>query len=91
MVNTTSNEVIIEMLDGIQNIIPYGVNSDLQFIRSNLVDAYKKSELEAEVGLGIYALSSIIVDRAEPSEALKPTLPGHPGWIIQHICFAQNN
>ena len=31
----------------------------------------KKCELEADSGLGIYALSAIIVDRAEPSEALK--------------------
>jgi hypothetical protein len=61
------------VLDGIQNILPYGVNTDLQNSRSNLVDAYKKSELEAEVGIGIYALSAIIVDKAEPSEALKAT------------------
>ena len=37
---------------------------------SNLVDAYKKCELE-EGNLGIYALSAIISDKAEPSEALK--------------------
>ena len=52
----------------------YGVPSELQNSRSNLVDAYKKSELEAEVGIGIYALSAIIVDKAEPSEALKATV-----------------
>jgi hypothetical protein len=45
----------------------------MQNSKSNLVDAYKKSELEAEIGLGIYALSAIIVDKAEPSEALKAT------------------
>ena len=64
----------VTVLDGIQNILPYGVPTDLQNTRSNLVDAYKKSELEAEVGIGIYALSAIIVDKAEPSEALKSTL-----------------
>ncbi len=46
----------------------------MQNDRSNLVDAYKKSELEADVGIGIYALSAIIVDKAEPSEALKATI-----------------
>ena len=46
---------------------------DLQNSRSNLVDAYKKCELESETGIGIYALSAIIVDKAEPSEALKAT------------------
>ncbi len=72
--NNSSKDIKIAILDGIQNILPYGVGSDLQGIRSNLVDAYKKCELEQEVGLGIYALSAIIVDKAEPSEALKANL-----------------
>ncbi len=61
----------VVLLDGIQNIMPHGVPSDLQRSTSNLVDAYKRNELEPESGLGIYALSAIIVDKAEPSEALK--------------------
>lgn len=73
LVNTSNTEVEATVLDGIQNILPYGVPSGLQNRQSNLVDAYKKNELEAEVGIGIYALSAIIVDRAEPSEALKAT------------------
>ena len=72
--NNSSKDIKIAILDGIQNVLPYGVGSDLQGIRSNLVDAYKKCELEQEVGLGIYALSAIIVDKAEPSEALKANL-----------------
>jgi len=71
LINNGSSKVQIELLDGIQNIIPYGVSSDLQNRASNLVDAYKKSELEKDSGLGIFALSAIIVDKAEPSEALK--------------------
>ncbi len=73
IVNNSDEAIEITVLDGIQNIMPYGVNSALQNASSNLVDAYKKNELEAEVGLGVYALSAIIVDRAEPSEALKAT------------------
>jgi hypothetical protein len=61
----------IEFLDGFQNLMPYGVPSDLQTKVSNLVDAYKRAELIAESGLGLFALSAIIVDKAEPSEALK--------------------
>lgn len=61
----------ISLLDGIQNIMPHGVSSDLQASTSNLVDAYKRSELHPNSGLGIFALSAIIVDKAEPSEALK--------------------
>jgi hypothetical protein len=71
LVNTGANDITISYVDGIQNIIPHGVPSDLQNGSSNLVDAYKRSELNLDTGLGIYALSAIIVDRAEPSEALK--------------------
>ena len=71
LINTSDTDLEIHFLDGIQNIVPFGVGSDLQNSTSNLVDAYKRSELEATSGLGIFALSAIIVDKAEPSEALK--------------------
>ena len=70
-----SNKIIdVRLLDGIQNILPYGVDDDLQNSTSNLVDAYKKCELEVDSGLGIYSLSAIIIDKAEPSEALKANI-----------------
>lgn len=69
--NISGKSIQVAVLDGLQNILPYGVPSDLQTKTSNLADAYKRSELVAETGLGIFALSAIIVDKAEPSEALK--------------------
>ncbi|MCB0584887.1 MAG: hypothetical protein KDD06_06120, partial [Phaeodactylibacter sp.] len=74
LINNSPQEVNVTILDGIQNILPSGVPSELQMRSSNLVDAYKKSELEKDTGLGIYALSAIIVDKAEPSEALKANI-----------------
>lgn len=74
LINNSDDNLDISLLDGFQDLLPYGVGSDIQGIRSNLVDAYKKCELEAASGLGIYALSAIIVDKAEPSEALKANL-----------------
>ncbi|WP_299017080.1 hypothetical protein [uncultured Polaribacter sp.] len=74
LINMSSINIDIEALDGFQDVLPYGVGSDIQASTSNLVDAYKKCELEKEVGLGIYALSAIIVDKAEPSEALKANI-----------------
>ena len=61
----------LEFLDGLQNILPKDVGSELQNRSSNLVDAYKRNELHEASGLGIYALSAMIVDKAEPREALK--------------------
>ncbi|MDO8971753.1 MAG: hypothetical protein Q7U74_13755, partial [Saprospiraceae bacterium] len=78
LINQGSAAVSIALLDGIQNIMPYGVPSSLQNSASNLVDAYKRSELDRATGLGIYALSAIIVDKAEPSEALK----GNVAWSL---------
>jgi hypothetical protein len=74
LINDSQIDYNINLLDGIQNILPQGVNSDLQNSTSNLVDAYKRNELHLESGLGIYALSAIIVDKAEPSEALKANI-----------------
>ena len=71
LINHNKAKVTISLLDGFQNILPYGVGEDLQKTYSNLVDAYKRSELKEDAGIGIFALSAIIVDRAEPSEALK--------------------
>ena len=72
--NNTSETVELEVLDGVQNIVPFGVGSELQNRYSNLADAYKRSELLEGSGVGIYALSAIIVDKAEPSEALKASI-----------------
>ncbi|WP_234974621.1 hypothetical protein [Tenacibaculum agarivorans] len=72
--NNTESYIKVALVDGIQNILPYGVGSDLQNASSNLVDAYKRSELDRDSGLGIFALSAIIVDKAEPSEALKANI-----------------
>jgi hypothetical protein len=74
LINNSSEKTQITFLDGLQNILPSDVETDLQNSRSNLVDAYKKSELQIEAGLGIFALSAIIVDKAEPSEALKANI-----------------
>jgi len=76
--NLSSDPIDIRILDGIQNIMPAGVGSDLQRASSNLVDAYKRSELHEPSKLGIFALSAKIVDKAEPSEALRANV----AWSI---------
>ena len=73
MINTGDSSAQVEIVDGIENLIPYGVETDVQGGLSCLVDAYKKNELDADSGLGLYSMSSILVDRAEPSEALSTT------------------
>ncbi|OJJ21699.1 hypothetical protein BKI52_14440 [marine bacterium AO1-C] len=74
LVNLSDETLEIAFVDGLQNLMPYGVPSDLQTRTSNLADAYKRSELVPETGLALFALSAIIVDKAEPSEALKTNI-----------------
>ncbi len=71
--NLQNSDVAVEIIDGITNIIPYGFDYQFQNEYSNLLDAYKKNELVKESGLGLFMLSSIPVDRAEPSESLMAT------------------
>lgn len=80
LINHSGEERVLNVLDGIQNILPYGVEPDTQTKSSNLVDAYKRSEIISPSNVGIYALSAIIVDKAEPSEALKANVAWSLGF-----------
>lgn len=88
--NTNGSDVHIELLDGMSNILPYGVNQHLQTNYSNLVDAYKKAELDEESKMGIFRLSSIPVDRAEPSEALAATTVWCKGLENSKFLISEN-
>ncbi|OZC04707.1 hypothetical protein BSZ36_11575 [Rubricoccus marinus] len=64
----------VRVLDGLQNLMPYGISREMQATRSVLTDAYKKNERVSGTTLGLFTLSAIPVDKAEPSEALKATV-----------------
>ncbi len=63
----------VQLLDGLQNLMPAGSGSQFQLEKSTLLDAYRKNELLPETGLGLFRLSSIPIDRPEPAEALRAT------------------
>jgi hypothetical protein len=69
--NLGSRPATVEILDGLQNVLPAGTPRFTQTNSSNLVDAYKWTELDADTGLAIFTLYSGITDRAEPCESLK--------------------
>ncbi len=71
--NIGNGQLKVELLDGLQNLLPSGVDYNFQNEYSNLLDAYKKNELLEQSRLGLFMLSSIPVDRAEPSESLSCT------------------
>ncbi len=74
-----------ELIDGVQNVLPSGVNRQTQNVYSTLVDGYKKTEqvvVEREktvslkekslnTPLVLFRMEAIMVDKAEPSESLR--------------------
>lgn len=88
LINLSSEKLEAEIVDGIQNLLPYGVDTGMQQMRSNLVDAYKKNELDTSTDIGFFSLSSMIVDRAEPSEALKATVAWYAGIEADHVLLS---
>jgi len=69
----------IDLLDGLQNLLPFGATVALQTTMSSLLHAYKRNELDPATGLGIFALSATLTDRAEPSESLQATVAWQVG------------
>lgn len=86
--NLSEDTVEVEFIDGLQNIMPTGVNSVLQNIRSTLVKAYKRSELTHAPKVAVYSLSSMIVDKAEPAEALLATTAWHCGIEADNVLLS---
>jgi hypothetical protein len=91
LVNLGTVPVEVELLDGIQNLLPHGLTRRFQLELSTLADGYKENELEPRTGLGLFKLSSIPSDRAEPNEALRATTVWSEGLgSARHLlCAAQ--
>lgn len=68
--NETDTPITIEVLDGLQNVMPSGVERITQNTFSTLVDGYKRTEHVGN-GMVLFRMEAILVDRAEPSESLR--------------------
>ncbi|MFT4604207.1 MAG: hypothetical protein ACI9W4_000936, partial [Rhodothermales bacterium] len=69
--NTGASDCRLEVVDGLQNLLPASAPRFAQTNSSYLVDAYKWTEKDEETGLAMFTLFSGITDKAEPSESLK--------------------
>lgn len=90
LVNLDDAPVRVTVTDGIENIVPSGLDRDFQLRYSNLADAYKKNELLTDASLGLYYLSSVPTDLAEPSEGLRATVVWHHGWDDASIAISSD-
>jgi len=90
LANLAESPVAVDVLDGLQNLLPAGVTTQLQATMSNLLDAYKRSELDAGTGLGLFTLSSVLTDIAEPMESLRATTVWQTGLAAtQHLLCSE--
>ncbi len=71
LVNDSAESTEVYVVDGLQNILPSGIDKFTQNTFSTLVDGYKKTELVEEANLALFRMEAILVDRAEPSESLR--------------------
>ena len=83
LINKTNGEIDIRVIDGIQNILPSGLDVQTQQSLSNLSNAYKHSELIKNTKLGIFSLGSLIMDRTDPGESLH----ANTAWVRSDVNF----
>ena len=69
--NLSDKAVLVDILDGLENILPCHVDKNLQAASSTLVDAYKANELYPDSKLATYALTTLINDTPNPIEILR--------------------
>ncbi len=83
--NVGDVDLQVNVLDGLRNLLPYGVTRKLQTEMSTLVDSYKQAEVFQDRTSAIYTMSSTLTDLAEPSEALNATVVWSTG--LENPCM----
>jgi len=88
--NVGDVDLQINALDGLRNLLPYGVTEKLQADTSTLVDAYKQAEAVQGLPAALYTMSSGLTDRAEPSESLRATVVWCTGLESPHLLLSED-
>ncbi len=77
--NRCNVPVLVDVIDGLRDILPHGAPLGLYQQAGTLVDAYKTAEVDPGTGLGVFALTAGITDRAEALEVLRANTVWHHG------------
>ncbi len=80
LIDESGHEASYDVLDGFVDVMPAGVDVHTEMTRSNLADAYKRSEIGPWGRVALFTLESLISDRAEPAEALTATAVWSTGF-----------
>jgi hypothetical protein len=79
LTNHGTGPVRVDVLDGLLDLLPAGLEPLLYARYGNLTHAYKRSEL-VDAGLAVYSLEAPVSDRAEPAEVLRATVAWSSGF-----------
>jgi hypothetical protein len=71
--NIGTSRCEVDMLDGLQNLQPYGIELSTYQKINCLADAYKQSQCDLATKLGVFSLTSQIIDHPVAAEVLKAT------------------
>ncbi len=74
LVNHSGKLIDIELIDGLRNIMPAGIELRTQQEMSNLANAYKVSEYNPETECALFYMNALVMDRPEPGESLYANL-----------------
>ena len=78
--NTGTERIGVATLDGLVDLLPYGLDPTLYQRLSNLANAYKRSELvDPATRLAVFSLETPVSDRPEPEEVLRATVAWSSG------------
>ena len=74
LTNEGDRPVRLEVIDGLVNLLPHGLEPSMYQRMSNLTNAYKRSEvIDPDTRLTVFSLESGVVDSPEPAEVLRGT------------------
>lgn len=90
--NENDNEVTLSILDGVENIMPFGIHQAMSESSSCLSDSYKACERpDANSSLAVFSLTSMIMDSPEPIEVLRATTVWHIGKADTYALSSKQN
>ena len=70
LINHSGKETNIKLVDGLRNILPAGVGLRTQQEMSNLANAYKVCECDADYNYALYYMNALLMDKPDPGESL---------------------
>ncbi|MCL2499216.1 MAG: hypothetical protein FWE90_02650 [Defluviitaleaceae bacterium] len=77
--NIGKETIQAEVLDGVENVMPYGIHPSLAQGSSCLTDAYKVAERPDNGKMAVYYLTSTIGDTVEPIEVMHANITWYIG------------